>query len=151
MRARTWSAAGVIAGAALLCPALPAHAGDVVGIVPVIDGTAGTTGIATCLAQPSGLSLDPSANPYYIVGVATVVSDKTVVSTALRCKLREHATGHLVGAAQQTAMSGSTTVVAGVVPVSTRGPFDICTEFEVVYADTSQDGSGETCRPVVAV
>ena len=149
MLIRMRSAAGVLAGAALLCSTMPAHAIDVIGIAPLLESFAGTTITATCTVKPSGLSLDASSNPYYVAGVATVISSQVPVSIALRCRLRYASSGSQVGAAQQLAMAGNTVAVAGVIPVSTVGPFKICTSVSVVFSDSSRIDTSESCLPVV--
>lgn len=147
MLARTKLVTGLLAAAALLSAVPAAHAGGVIGVAPYLGSVGDTTIAATCSVHPSGASIDPSANPYYVAGNAVVESTQVVVSTALHCRLRDIGTGQQIGEAQ-TALSGAVTVAAGVIPVATRGPFEICTSVDLTFSDTSRFHSGEVCRPI---
>jgi hypothetical protein len=142
---------GVVLGVA---SATPATAMDGPSVAEFVQVAGTTTAAGACNFLASGPSLDPSSTPYHLVGTATVVSPRVVVSTSLRCRLRL-ATGSRpqVGGALARALPLYTSAVAGDIDVASFGPFEICTYVDAVFEDTSHlNPAGiEACRPLTRI
>lgn len=155
MFSRTKFAVAVAAAVAAVGSVTPAQAfdGPTTSEFFMVKGTDSAVGACSFLA--SGPSLDPSSTPYRLVGNATVVSARVVVSTSLRCRLRlAHVAGQpQVGVALAQALPGNTSAVAGDITVSSFGPFLICTMIDATFSDTSRFNPAqvEQCRPLVRV
>lgn len=145
----------LLAGGTLILSVAPAQAVDGPSIAPYVDSNIGSGALGACSFIASGPSLDPSSNPYHVVGTGTITSTRTVVSTSIRCRLRlANVTGNPQhGNTLAQALPGNTTAVAGDIGVTSFGPFLICTMISGVFSDTSQYNAAQTeqCRPLTRI
>ena len=152
MFSRTQLLASAALAVACGLSAVPAQAYDTVSIAPYLLTTPSGSATGACSFLLSGPSLDPSFTPYRIAGSGTVVANKVVVSTSIRCRIRmANVTGNPQhGGTLQRALPGNTTAVAGDVNVTSFGPFLICTMVDAVFEDTSRLNPEqiEQCRPM---
>lgn len=151
----------LLAGGALCLSAAPSQAIDGPSVAPFLDvpdtapGAVGTGAIGACSFLASGPSLDPTSNPYHVVGTGTITSTKVVVSTSIRCRLRlANVSGnpqHGITLAQ--ALPGNSSAVAGDINVTSFGPFLICTMVSGTYSDTTRYNptEAEQCRPLTRI
>lgn len=144
-----------LAAVAALGSIAPAGAIDAPTTSEFVMAKGSDTAVGACSFLLSGPSLDPSSTPYRLVGNATIVSARVVVSTSLRCRLRlANVAGQpQVGNSLAQALPGNSSVVAGDVTVSSFGPFLICTMIDATFSDTSRFNPVQTerCRPLVRV
>ncbi|HEX8004616.1 MAG TPA: hypothetical protein VF519_18170 [Mycobacteriales bacterium] len=103
------------------------------------------TGIGGCDLLASGPSTSPSSTPFHVAGYATS-TDPRVTALEIRCELRT-ANGGYAGSVRGSGTPVA--VAAGSIPVSSFGPFLLCTLINVRYADDGETYSSEyyACQP----